>query len=300
VTRTPVFGAVGECLSGRATVQAYGVVGDCLAEFRELYDHHNAMHFSLWCISCWQYVRLNLVGGLCVFLTSLSVVLARDHLDPGKAGVAMNFALLLTFYLTGYVFLAAEVEARFSSVERLHEFATMVPPEPLMYPPAQGRIEKEASMLTVDEASGVEAVGESWPSRGRIEARGLTVSYEASLPPTLKGIPRFSSLYYHIWTYNPRFSSLYYHIWTYNPRFCSPDAQRYQLFHPSAAEACHCRANRFREKYDNECLVPSHSCSSRNALPRRDRCRVRPLASPPRSLSHHSSGTHPLLWNPPC
>jgi len=103
--------------------------------------------------------------------------MTRDDIDPGKAGMALNFALLLTFYLTGYVFLAAEVEARFSSVERIHEFSTTVKPE------------TNTSLLQgTQEECAIASVDESWPLDGAVDVTGLTVTYEEHLPPTLRDI----------------------------------------------------------------------------------------------------------------
>ena len=76
-------------------------------------------------------MRLELIGGMVTFLTSLFGVIGRDQnwgVSPEKLGLSISYALTVSAILNWLIWVTSELESNIVSVERIKEY-TEVPQE---------------------------------------------------------------------------------------------------------------------------------------------------------------------------
>jgi ABC-type multidrug transport system fused ATPase/permease subunit len=111
------------------------------------------------------------MGAVVLGVTS-SLCVAAD-MQPALAGVAIKYAMQLGWCLAWLVRACTSVETQMVSVERILEYSR-IPPEPSL-----GKHIRPADSVRVPDA---------WPSRGRIELKGVELRYRLGLAPALRGI----------------------------------------------------------------------------------------------------------------
>lgn len=121
----------------------------------------------------WLAVRLELIGTLIIAFAALSAVVERsfngaNETFAGLAGLSISYALQVTQSLNWSVRMASDFEASMVAVERVLEYSA---------------IKSEGDRVTpLDD----QLIG--WPSKGRIEMRGVKLCYRDGLPLVLKGL----------------------------------------------------------------------------------------------------------------
>ncbi|KAM0753978.1 hypothetical protein T439DRAFT_342117 [Meredithblackwellia eburnea MCA 4105] len=165
VTRSPIFGLVGETLSGVATIRAYGDPARFTKNIFRMLDINNRPFFTLWQGNRWLSVRVDIAGAF-VSLAAAVFVLSANRMDAALGGFVISFAIAFNERILWLVRLWSQVEINFNSVERVREY------------------------LDIDQESKVGVIPPAiWPSRDcTIEVQGLTASYAPELPPVLKNV----------------------------------------------------------------------------------------------------------------
>jgi len=105
---------------------------------------------------------------LVVAITALLVVLERENINPGLAGMALTYALSLTNILNMMVRVFSEIENQLVAVERIVEYSNL---------PTEGPYE-----VPHKKPDG------NWPREGRIVIRDLKMRYRDNLDLVLKGV----------------------------------------------------------------------------------------------------------------
>eukprot|EP00741_Cyanophora_paradoxa_P003785 tig00000718_g3679.t1 len=166
VSRSPIYAHFSETLSGLATVRAFKVQQRFEAENERRLDESQRAYYCLNASNRWLGSRLEFVGASIVFLASLLIVVGRDAIDPGIAGLSMTNASTVTGWLSWMVRVSTEVEMQMNAVERALEYCELAPEAPAVMEesrPPRG-----------------------WPARGAIEFEKLVVKYRHE--PVLKGL----------------------------------------------------------------------------------------------------------------
>lgn len=160
---SPVFSILGEMLSGRWTVAAYGRASDFMRKALGRIDTVYACSYMKTVCDCWLAVRLELLSN--VVLTSVALVgvllvmLNFSTSDVGLLSLSLTMAININSLLKYLVNQAAAVEADMNCVERVLHYTS--------------NIEHEDLLDDIDEAIRQSKEQESTkPRKKKTEARG--------------------------------------------------------------------------------------------------------------------------------
>ncbi|XP_046559479.1 LOW QUALITY PROTEIN: ATP-binding cassette sub-family C member 5-like [Haliotis rubra] len=169
VTKSPLVSHITASVQGISTIHAYGKIEEFVTKFQKLLDINSVPFFVFYSASRWLSVRLDL---LCVCIsgaTGLIIVFNYDNITPALAGLALSFAVQMTGLFQFTVRLAIETESRFTSVQRIQEYAKDTSSDDLM---------------TVSDTE----PSTDWPAEGRIVYNRLRMRYREGMPLALKGV----------------------------------------------------------------------------------------------------------------
>ncbi|KAI5964409.1 hypothetical protein KGF57_001082 [Candida theae] len=131
VSRSPIYGHLGESLNGMDTIRAYGQNERFDFIMNKVVDFNLKSQYMLTSINRWLFFRLQVVGGLAVLSASSMLILSVKTAHPltsSMAGFLMTYALQVTGSLRIVVRQSAEVETSIVAVERCLEY-TQLPVE---------------------------------------------------------------------------------------------------------------------------------------------------------------------------
>lgn len=167
VTRSPLYSFFSETVSGLPVIRAFQHQQRFLKHSEALIDTNQKCVFS-WIISNrWLAIRLELVGNLIVFFSSLMMVIYRDTISGDTVGFVLSNALSITQTLNWLVRMTSEIETNIVAVERITEYIN---------------VENEAPWVTDKRPPA------GWPSKGEIQFNNYQVRYRPELDLVLKGI----------------------------------------------------------------------------------------------------------------
>ena len=93
VSKSPIFSHFGETLNGAATIRAFNLERDFIDQSEKLVDDNQKANYPSIVANRWLAVRLETVGNLIIFSSSLLAVLGKDSLTPGLVGLSVSYAL---------------------------------------------------------------------------------------------------------------------------------------------------------------------------------------------------------------
>jgi len=164
---SPIFSHFSESLHGLPTIRAFKKSALFLAKNTNNIDNSNRAYWPIQCVNRWLSVRLELMGALISFATTLAVAVVLPA-NPGLAGLAITSALNLTGIMNWAVRQMTELEVNMNSVERMVEY---------------NRYDEEAPAVISEHRP-----PPGWPAQGAIEARNLVVKYRPELDPVLQNL----------------------------------------------------------------------------------------------------------------
>ncbi|KAF9984323.1 hypothetical protein BGZ75_004117 [Mortierella antarctica] len=168
ITKSPIFSHFGESLSGVATIRAYGQEKRFQHENLDLLDDHNRPFFYLWVCNRWLSIRVDILSALVSFFAGLFIIMNRNNMDGGQAGISLSYSLTFTDHVLWLVRLYSNNEMNMNSVERVREYMDL-PQEP----PA------------VIEGS---RPPPGWPNDGDIQVENLVMQYSPDDPPVIRDV----------------------------------------------------------------------------------------------------------------
>ncbi|KAL6256406.1 hypothetical protein P5V15_012519 [Pogonomyrmex californicus] len=163
VSRSPVLSFVTTTIQGLSTIHAFQKEKNFLYKFEELFNTNNVCQYLCQAAMRWSAVRLDslVIASSCI--TALLVISFKNEISPAFAGLAMAYATQMTGVFQYTVRLMSETEVRFISVERISYYLKTLQKEgaskPVAFKPA-----------------------DDWPSRGKIEFKGVQMRYRKELP----------------------------------------------------------------------------------------------------------------------
>uniref|UniRef100_A0A8C4X866 ATP binding cassette subfamily C member 12 n=1 Tax=Erpetoichthys calabaricus TaxID=27687 RepID=A0A8C4X866_ERPCA len=151
-----------------STIQ--GLVFFCLCfRFKRLSDINAAQFMYFHCGTRWLSFRLDFLSTLITLLVSLFAVFAPNDIPSSLKSLALSYTIQLTGMLQFVVRIGTELEAKFTSVERIIEYI-------------EG-CSSEAPMKIKDAN-----IPNNWPNQGSITFKDYKMKYRANTPVVLNGL----------------------------------------------------------------------------------------------------------------
>uniref|UniRef100_A0A8C1VLR0 ATP-binding cassette, sub-family C (CFTR/MRP), member 12 n=1 Tax=Cyprinus carpio TaxID=7962 RepID=A0A8C1VLR0_CYPCA len=165
VSRSPWISLTTSTIQGLSTIHAY--------DKRKQYIEHdtNSNHFMLFnCGTRWLSFWLDFLSATVTLIVALFVVLSSNEtISPSQKGLALSYTIQLTGILQFVVRLSTEVEAKFTSVERLLEYITNCVSE------------GPRSVKDANTSAG-------WPQEGTITFQKYSMRYRDNTPIVLNNL----------------------------------------------------------------------------------------------------------------
>ncbi|OCL14026.1 putative multidrug resistance protein MDR [Glonium stellatum] len=160
--KAPLYSQFTECLSGLATIRAFGWQGALQKKNQELLDQSQRPFYLLFAVQRWLTLVLDLVVAAIAVILIVLVVKLRGTVSAGNVGIALlnvitfsqSIKLLITFWTTLETHIGAVARIKIFSEDAVGED---MPTESYMPPP-------------------------TWPSKGAIEFSHLSAAYKPNEP----------------------------------------------------------------------------------------------------------------------
>ncbi|XP_062382897.1 ATP-binding cassette sub-family C member 12-like [Sardina pilchardus] len=169
VSRSPWISLTTSVIQGLSTVHAYNKRQQYIEQFHHVMDTNSNHLLLFYCGIRWLIFWLNTISSSAILLVALFVVLSPDTISPSMKGFVLSYTIELTTLLQYLFRISSELEARFTSVERLMEYITGCVSE------APRRVQ------------GVH-IPEGWPHQGSITFKDYNMRYRDNTPIVLNSL----------------------------------------------------------------------------------------------------------------
>ncbi|KAH3835361.1 hypothetical protein DPMN_108710 [Dreissena polymorpha] len=167
ITRSPLISNVNVTSQGLSTIVAYRQQ-DRFFKRCVSYGDVASMSVFLFDVSMrWIGLRLDLIAGLMTMSSSLIFVVTKGLIPPASAGLVLGLCGKTISIVQFLIRLMNETEARFTSVERLHEYTVKL-----------GSENQDAKKKAPSK----------WPEKGAITFRNVVMRYRPDIDPVLKDV----------------------------------------------------------------------------------------------------------------
>ncbi|KAJ3654233.1 hypothetical protein Zmor_013432 [Zophobas morio] len=170
MTKSSVFSHLNSTFNGITTIRASKAEQVLMREF----DLHQDTHTSAWFLTISTRVAFGLwldllsVTFITIVIFSFILLTYYSYVSGSFVGLAISQSLILSGMLQYGMRQTAEVVNQLTSVERVMQYS---------------RLDNEHA-----NARAIETVKQSWPSRGLVEFRDLSLRYAESDPPVLRNL----------------------------------------------------------------------------------------------------------------
>ncbi|KAL4642182.1 multidrug resistance-associated protein 9 isoform X1 [Arapaima gigas] len=169
ISRSPWISLTMSTIQGLSTIHAYNKNEEYTEKFKQMADV-NVNHYSLFYSGTrWLSFRLDFLSAVVTFLVGMFAVLSPNSITASMKGLALSYTIQLTGMLQYVVRLSTEVEAKFTSVERIQEYITTCVSE-------APRKVKDVNFPT------------GWPDKGTITFKDYQMRYRENTPIILNGL----------------------------------------------------------------------------------------------------------------
>lgn len=156
--KSPLYSQFMECLSGLATIRAFGWQRALDEKNRELLDQSQKPFYLLFAIQRWLTLILDLMVAAMAVLLIVLVVTLREKISPGFVGVALLNVILFSQSIKMLLTFWTNLETHIGSIARIKTFTANTTAEHLtdetQIPPPQ------------------------WPQSGAIEFKNVVAEYK--------------------------------------------------------------------------------------------------------------------------
>ena len=126
ISRSPIFTHFSETVTGSSTIRAFGRTESFIRENERKVDENQVSYYPIVVSNRWLGLRLESIGSLLIFFTSLFAVISRGSIQPGLVGLSLSYALNVTNALNMLVRMTTEVETNLVAVERVQEYQATI------------------------------------------------------------------------------------------------------------------------------------------------------------------------------
>uniref|UniRef100_A0A667ZMP7 ATP-binding cassette, sub-family C (CFTR/MRP), member 12 n=1 Tax=Myripristis murdjan TaxID=586833 RepID=A0A667ZMP7_9TELE len=165
VSRSPYVSLSSSTLQGLSTIHAYSKTDRHVQLFESMADINSNHYFLFYCGLHWLLHVMEFCCTVVILMVALSAVLIpNDVISPAMKGLALNFAMQLSGLLQHAIAAATDVQARFSSVERMVEFI---------------------AVRKTERQGGGAKLPDHWPQHGAITFQDYQMRYRENTPIVL-------------------------------------------------------------------------------------------------------------------
>ncbi|KAK7017781.1 ABC protein [Favolaschia claudopus] len=170
--RSVLYAHMSESLTGLPTIRSYGEINRFIRDNKYYIDLQNRAMFLTVTNQRWLAVRLDALASLLVCLVGIFAAVGISGISPGEIGLILTYTTSMTQIFAVATRLSAEVENYMNSVERVVHYARgdVVPSEP----PHQSSPDSKPPP--------------SWPAKGAIAFKNVSMAYRPGLPNVLHSI----------------------------------------------------------------------------------------------------------------
>ncbi|EER20620.1 mgATP-energized glutathione s-conjugate pump, putative [Perkinsus marinus ATCC 50983] len=168
LTRSPIYNHFQQTQDGISTILAFRKQDAMDAVNSYLIDHHIRCNVVQMSSNRWLAIRLEAFGGFLVLITAVFLIMARNIINQGVAGLAISSALQITAALSMLTRVIAMAENAFNSVERIVGYS---------------EVEPEAASVVESNRT-----PKDWPHDGKITYKMVTARYRSDLAPVLRNV----------------------------------------------------------------------------------------------------------------
>ncbi|KDQ21694.1 hypothetical protein BOTBODRAFT_61330 [Botryobasidium botryosum FD-172 SS1] len=165
-TRSALYTTYSETIGGIGVLRGFGASTKILRAMHQQLNSNVTPYFWLWSINRWISARFQLLSSIVVGLTGV-IVLLNERVDASFAGLALTFAIVLTYAPLDLMRRFVGLEQSMVAFERVHEYTNLVREGPEFIRPGPPT---------------------TWPFHGTIEVNNLVVRYAPDLPDALRGV----------------------------------------------------------------------------------------------------------------
>lgn len=167
IARSPLLGHVNTSAQGLTTIVAFKQQANSIQSIRIFTDVSTVATFMIDIAMRWIGVRLDLAACCITIATALALILTKGSTDAAQAALALTLCIKVVSVMQFMIRILNDVEARFTSVERLHHY--------------EKDLESESQTFT-------ETPAESWPNEGRVIFSSVQMRYRDDMEPVLNEI----------------------------------------------------------------------------------------------------------------
>ncbi|KAI1499120.1 putative ABC transporter [Biscogniauxia marginata] len=157
-SRAGVFSSFLETIEGLETIRSFGWSRAVVQDNILCVDNSQRPEFLLLCLQSWLNVVLDLLAAAIATSVVAIAVASRGHISGTQVGITLNIMLVANTTLLKFVESWTTLETSLGAISRLKMLETMTP-------------------LEGGEARTLEPA-ENWPSRGHVEFKNITASYQ--------------------------------------------------------------------------------------------------------------------------
>lgn len=168
VSRSPIYVQFSESMNGVVTIRAFGSQFRFLAENYKKIDNNNRPFIWMWATNRWLHCRVESLGAFVSFCTGFVLVLSRNWVDAGLAGLALSYSLTFTHHVLWVVRCYAMNEMNMNAIERVSEYLDIEEEAPVHIPAT--------------------CPPPSWPETGSVKVEDLVMRYSPEMPAVLRKI----------------------------------------------------------------------------------------------------------------
>ena len=186
---SPVYASFSSATKGAMTIRAMALVQQFTATHEALLDVNTKVCYIFNLIQRWLSFRLDSLSCVYIFVVGALCVLLRGSINPRVAGLAIVYAYQLTGLLQWTVRSALTLQAAFTSVERIEQYAH-IPQEPeyRTTPDARIAVRRAAAAAGVDLSSFPIEVSNG---TARVAAHSVTVAAHSAPSSPSRAYARF-------------------------------------------------------------------------------------------------------------
>ncbi|KAG2195149.1 hypothetical protein INT47_006598 [Mucor saturninus] len=168
VSRSPIYVQFNETVIGVATIRAFGCQRRFIEESFSRVDANNRPFIWMWATNRWLHCRVEVMGAFVSFCAGTVLVMSREWVNPGLAGLSLSYALTFTHHVLWVVRMYAANEMNMNAIERVHEYLDVEEEPPTHIPETAPRA--------------------SWPESGTVQVKNLVMKYAADSPAVLRDV----------------------------------------------------------------------------------------------------------------